>query len=69
MIIYAVKYSTGYDYDEIRGYYITKEKTGYDYEEIIGYYITKEKAEQKANEAEKNNQGMEFYIDEIEVEA
>lgn len=51
MIIYAVKYSTGYDYDE-----------------IIGYYLTKEQADQKALEAEENNQGMGFYVDEIEVE-
>lgn len=51
MLIYAVKYSTAYDHDE-----------------IIGYYLTKEAAEAKAMESEKHNQGLGFYVDEIEAQ-
>jgi hypothetical protein len=47
--------------------YAVKYNTGYDYDVTIGYYFSEDEATKKAEEAEKNNPGMGFYVDEIEV--
>jgi hypothetical protein len=50
MNIYAVIYSTGYDYNE-----------------ILGYYYNLKEAEERAEKVNKENPGIDCYVEEIEV--
>ena len=51
MVIYVVKYSTSYDYDE-----------------IVSYHQNKEDAEERAKQINKDNKGLDAYVDDIEME-
>lgn len=51
MVIYVVKYSTSYDYDE-----------------IVSYHQNKDDADQRAKQINKDNPGLDAYIDDIEAE-
>lgn len=51
MVIYVVKYSTSYDYDE-----------------IVSYHLNKDDAEQRAKQINKDNLGLDAYVDDIEAE-
>ena len=51
MVLYIVKYSTSYDYDE-----------------IVDYYQNKDDAEHRANQINRDNPGLDAYVDDIEAE-
>lgn len=48
--------------------YVVKYQTGYDYDEIVSYHQSKDDAEQRAKQINKDNQGLDAYVDDIEVE-
>jgi hypothetical protein len=51
MKIYAVKYSTGYDYDE-----------------FVSYHQSEEDAQERANQLNKDNPGLDAHVEDIELE-
>jgi len=51
MVIYVVKYQTGYDYDE-----------------FVSYHQNKDDAEERAKQINKDNPGLDAYVDDIEME-
>ena len=48
--------------------YSVQYSTGYDYNEILGHYSNLEEAEERAEKVNRENPGIDCYVEEVEVD-
>lgn len=48
--------------------YVVQYSTGYDYNEIIGYFFNESDAENKAEQVNKENPGLDCFVGEVDCD-